>query len=135
MLLVADILLIIHVLLAAFITFGFLLIPLGARRHWGFVRSRRLRLLHLGGILVVAAEALLGIACPLTVWENLLRGGDAEAGFIATAVRHLLYYDVPLWIFSVVYVTAAVLALVLWRAVPPAPRARLLPAAKSGSPP
>lgn len=118
--LLADILLILHLVIAAFITLGFLLIPLGARLRWHFIRHRGLRRLHLLGILVVAAESLLGIACPLTVWEDWLRGGaDADGGFIARGARLLLYYDVPLWVFAATYVAGAMLALVLWFAVPP----------------
>jgi hypothetical protein len=118
----ADVILIAHALIAGFITLGFVAIPLGAWRGWRFVYRRGLRLAHLGGILFVAAEALLGVACPLTLWEDAVRGGGAaeQAGFIARGIRSLLYYDVPLWAFTVVYAGAAVLAVWLWRRVPPA---------------
>lgn len=123
MVLLADIILVAHFLVAAFITLGFVVIPLGAWLSWDFVRRRGLRLIHLAGILFVAAETALGVMCPLTVWENALRGGgNYEIGFIARWVRWLLYHDVPLWIFGAIYVAAAVLALLLWRWVPPASR-------------
>lgn len=123
MALLADITLVVHFLIAAFITLGFAVIPLGAWFDWRFVRHRNLRLAHLGGILFVAAETALGVMCPLTVWEDALRGGGGyETGFIARWVRGLLYYDVPLWMFGAIYVAAAILALLLWRWVPPASR-------------
>lgn len=125
--LLADVLLVIHAVIAAFITLGFVVIPLGAWRNWRIARSRRLRLVHLIAILFVAAESLLGVACPLTVWEDAARRADssAQGGFIAKLLRAVLYYDVPLWWFGVTYVIAAVLALAAWWVLPPVPaRAR-----------
>lgn len=125
MTLLADILVVVHALIAAFITAGFVAIPLGAWVGWRFVRRRRLRLIHLVGILFVAGETVLGFVCPLTAWEDWLRGGNANgAGFIARWVRWALYYDAPLWLFAAVYVIAAVVALLLWRWAPPEPSRR-----------
>lgn len=115
----ADVVLVAHAFIAGAIAAGFVLIPLGAWFGWSFVRWRPLRLLHLGGIVFVAAEAVLGVACPLTAWEDALRGRGEELGFIARWVRALLYYEIPLWVFSGIYVSAAVLAVLLWVWVPP----------------
>lgn len=115
----ADLILVVHVLIAAFITLGFAVILLGAWLDWPVVRRRGWRLAHLAGNLFVAVETALGIACPLTTWEAALRGGAYDAGFIATWLRRILYYDVPLWIFGIVYVVAALFAVLLWRWVPP----------------
>ena len=71
----ADLVLAVHFCIAAFITAGFVLIPLGAAVGWRWVRQRRLRLVHAGAIAFVALESLAGMACPLTVWEAALRGG------------------------------------------------------------
>jgi uncharacterized protein DUF2784 len=63
------------------------LVYLGAARHWAWVRSWRWRLLDLGAIVVISAESLLGIDCPLTVWEDtLLRRQETATGFIAIGV-------------------------------------------------
>jgi hypothetical protein len=118
----ADVVLIVHALIACFIALGFLLIPLGGWRGWAFVRHRWLRQLHLAGILVVAAEIPLGIACPLTLWENALRGGGSDIDFVARWVRGLLYYDVPLWVFGATYLAGAIVAVGLWFWVPPVRR-------------
>lgn len=122
MTLLADVLLVIHFAIAAFITLGFIVIPLGAWKNWRIARARRLRQAHLVAMVFVAAETLLGVACPLTVWEDAARGADASApgGFIAGALRPMLYYDVPLWWFGVIYVVAALLAIAAWFALPPA---------------
>ena len=62
---VADALLVVHFLIAAFIVAGLVLVWLGAALGWRWVRNPWFRYLHLGAIGFVAAEALLGVACPL----------------------------------------------------------------------
>jgi hypothetical protein len=99
--LLADIIVVVHALIAAFITLGFVAVPVGAWLNWRLVRCRWLRLVHLVSILFVAGETVLGFVCPLTAWEDWLRGGNANgAGFIARWVRWGLYYDAPLWMFA-----------------------------------
>lgn len=116
----ANLILIIHVGIAGFIAAGFVLVPLGAALGWRWVRRRRLRLMHAGAIGFVALESLAGIACPLTVWEAMLRGGDSgETGFIGHWLGRLLYWDFPAVAFTVFYVVLALLAILLWRWVPP----------------
>lgn len=128
MTLLADIIVVVHALIAAFITLGFVVIPVGAWLNWRFVRRRRLRLVHLVGILFVAGETVLGFVCPLTAWEDWLRGGNANnAGFVAHWVRWALYYDVPLSTFAAIYVIAAAVAVWLWRWIPPEPGRRARP--------
>ncbi len=120
---VADALLVVHFLIAAFIVAGLVLVWLGAGLGWRWIRNPWFRYLHLAAIGFVAAEALLGIACPLTVWEDLLRGGVQPESFVARWVHRLLYYRAPEWIFTAAYAlwTAATL-LTLWL-VPPRRRA------------
>ncbi len=116
----ADLVLAIHVCIAGFITAGFLLIPLGAALGWRWVRHRRLRLVHAGTIAFVAMESLAGIACPLTMWEDRLRGGvSGETGFIGHWLGRMLYWDFPPAAFALLYVALALLAAWLWRSVPP----------------
>lgn len=116
----ADLVLAIHFCIAGFITAGFLLIPLGAALGWRWVRHRRLRLVHAGAIAFVALESLAGIACPLTAWEAVLRGGPSgETGFIGHWLGRLLYWDFPAAAFTGLYAALALLAIVLWRRIPP----------------
>jgi len=117
---VADALLVVHFLIAAFIAGGLPLVWIGAARGWRWVRNPWFRYLHLGAIVFVAAEALLGTACPLTVWEDLLRGGLRPASFVGRWVYWLLYYRAPDWLFAMIYLAwATASAATLW-AVPPA---------------
>jgi hypothetical protein len=120
----ADLVLLVHFALAAFIVAGIVCIGLGGILGWGWVRNRSFRIVHLAAICVVALEAIFGIACPLTVLEDRLRGGLSERGFIARWVSHLLYYDLPDWVFTVAYVTAAAATLLAWRWMPPRARRR-----------
>lgn len=119
--LLADVVVTVHAAIAAFLALGLVLIPIGGWRGWGFVRRRRLRQIHLVGMAFVAGETVFGFACPLTVWEAWLRRTHpGDVGFIAGWVRWLLFYDVPLWIFAVIYVLATGLTVLLWRWVRPA---------------
>jgi len=116
---IADALLVVHFLIAAFIVGGLPLTWLGAALRWRWVRNPLFRYLHLAAIAFVALEALLGVACPLTVWEDLLRGGLRPETFVGRWLYAALYYRAPDWLFTAAYVlwTAATL-LTLWR-VPP----------------
>jgi hypothetical protein len=117
--LLADALLVLHFLIAAFIAGGLVVTWIGALLRWKWVRNPWFRYAHLGAVVFVAGEALLGIACPLTVWEDLLRGGLRPESFVARWAHELLYYEVPQSVFTVLYVLwAAATLLTLWL-VPP----------------
>jgi len=118
---IADALLVVHFLIAAFIVGGLVLVWIGAAAGWGWVRNPWFRYLHLGAIAFVAAEAVFGVMCPLTVWEDMLRGGVRADSFVGRWVRYFLYYEAPEWVFTAAYVTWTLAALLtLWR-VPPRP--------------
>jgi Protein of Unknown function (DUF2784) len=119
----ADALLVAHFLLAAFVTGGLLLVWIGAAAGWRWVRNPWFRAVHLAAIGVIALEALAGIACPLTVWEDLLRGGLQPRSFVGRWVSALLYYDAPEDLFTSLYALWALATLVTLRLVPPRKRA------------
>jgi hypothetical protein len=121
--LLADVLLVAHFAIAAFIVGGLILVWVGAALDWRWVRNRWFRYLHLAAIGYVAAEALLGVACPLTVWEDLLRGGLRPESFVARWVQRLLYYRAPEWVFSAAYVAWTLATLLTLWLVPPRRRA------------
>lgn len=115
----ADALLVLHFLIAGFIFAGLVLVWIGAAAHWAWVRNPWFRYLHLAAIVFVAAEALLGYACPLTLWEDLLRGGVRPESFIGRWVYRLLYYNAPEWIFTTLYAVWAGATLITLRLIPP----------------
>ncbi len=110
----------------AFVTFVVLMVPciyLGRWLGWAWVRVLWLRICHLLGILVVAAQAWAGVICPLTTLEMWLRrqGGERaySGSFIEHWMRELLYWDFPGWVFVVMYTVFALLVLGTWWLVPP----------------
>lgn len=111
----ADALLVAHFLIAGFIVGGLILVWIGALAGWRWIRNPWFRYLHLAAIAFVAAEAMLGTACPLTVWEDLLRGGARPDSFVGRWVGRLLYYTAPEWLFTLLYAGWAAATLVtLW---------------------
>ena len=116
----ADVILVVHFAIACFIVLGLCLTWLGAALSWQWVRNFWFRLLHLSAIGYVAVEALAGVVCPLTLWEDALRGSIGEQpGFVARWVRRLLFYELPEWVFTTAYVAAAAATAVTWWLAPP----------------
>jgi Protein of Unknown function (DUF2784) len=115
----ADAIVVVHLSIVLFVVTMVPLVYLGAARHWAWVRRWRWRLLHLIAIAVIAAESLLGIVCPLTVWEDRLRGEQTSTGFIERWIDRILFYDAPTWVFTAAYVAFAALVAITWVAVPP----------------
>ena len=120
----ADALLVVHFAIVVFIVGGLILTWIGAALGWGWVRNPWFRYLHLGAIVFVALEALIGMTCPLTEWEDALRGGGSAESFVGRWVRYFLYYRAPEWVFAVLYVAWAAATFVTLRLVPPRARRR-----------
>ena len=124
-LLAADAVLLLHVLIVAFVVLGLLAVFAGAALSWGWVRNPVFRSLHLSAILFVAAQAWLGLVCPLTEIEMTLRakgGATAYAGsFMSHWLQELLYYEAPDWVFQAAYTAFALLVAVSWFCVRPLP--------------
>ena len=124
----ADLVLVFHTSFVVFVIFGLVFILVGAVRRWHWVRNPWFRLGHLLAIGVVVAQAWLEILCPLTNLEMTLRSraGDAVYGgsFIAHWMETLLYYDAPLWVFTLCYAVFGLLVVVSWIFIRPRPLAR-----------
>lgn len=121
--LLADLILYIHAVFVLYVVLGFALIVWGILRRWRWVRNFWFRLIHLLAIAIVTLQALCGNYCPLTVWENRLRmaaGQTAYTGsFIQYWVARLLYYDLPVWYFAILYSIFTLLVAITWIAGPP----------------
>jgi hypothetical protein len=124
--LLADLILFIHVAYAAFVLGGLLAVPLGAMLGWRWVRTPALRRAHVACTAVVAVEALVGVTCPLTWVEHLLLVASGTAGYERSFIGHLLYqllyYDAPLWMFTMAYVALAMAVTLLYYYIPPSPK-------------
>ena len=108
-----------HLAVIAFNLFGLVAIPLGAWRGWTFVRVRWWRALHLASLAVVALQALAGRACFLTIWQDDMSGSATEQPLIMRVVNGLIYWPLPMWVFTAAYAAVFVYVLALWRFVPP----------------
>ena len=115
----ADALLVLHFAIVVFIVGGLILTWIGGALGWAWVRNPWFRYAHLGAIAFVALEALVGVMCPLTLWEDALRGGARADSFIGRWVHRLLYYRAPEWVFTTLYVAWAAATLLTLRLVPP----------------
>jgi hypothetical protein len=115
----ADGVVAVHFAIVVFIVGGLILVWIGAALGWSWVRNRWFRYLQLAAIAFVAAEALAGMACPLTVWEDVLRGGAAPDSFIGRWTRRLLFYEAPEWVFTAAYCAWAAASVITLVLVPP----------------
>ena len=82
------------------------------------------RLAHLLAIVVVMAEAWLGIDCPLTTLEMWLPGG-CRAGDLFDELRPVLarapaHHRAAQWVFVLAYSLFGLLVVLAWWAFPPA---------------
>lgn len=119
----ADAILVLHVGVVAFVLLGALAIALGAWRGWRWVRGFRWRLAHVLLMGFIAAQAWLGALCPLTVWEQALRGHAGQAAYGGSFIEHwlsrLIFFEAPWWTFVAAYSVFAALIVLAWFRVPP----------------
>lgn len=119
----ADAVLFAHFGVVVFVVGGLVAIALGGPRGWHWVYGWWFRLAHLAAIGVVAAQAWLGAACPLTTLESWLRAQTGASpyhkSFIEVWGQRLLFYEAPFWVFAVAYTGFGLLVVVAWRRFPP----------------
>ncbi len=118
-LLLADFILVVHFAFVLFVVGSLPLIWIGAVAGWRWIRNLRYRVAHLAAILFVSAETAAGIWCPLTLWEDALRGTAQDKSFIARLVHSVLFYDLPVWVFTATYFAFAALVALTWWRIPP----------------
>jgi hypothetical protein len=119
----ADFVVIFHFSYIAFVVFGMLAILVGLGRGWGWVRNPWFRVAHLVAIVIVAAQALSGVICPLTMLENALRlrAGQASypGAFIGYWAHRLTFYEAPTWAFALCYTLFGLAVLGTFALAPP----------------
>ena len=112
-----------HFAVVLFNVFWLVAIPIGAWLGWRFVRNYWWRIAHLAALILVAAQAVAGRLCFLTIIQNYLQGragGEMGAPSLLTRiVTHAIYWPLPDWAFAPLYVLALVFAASLWIFVPP----------------
>jgi hypothetical protein len=119
----ADLLLLFHTLLVAFVILGLVATLVGYFRQWNWVRNIWFRLSHLVVIVIVVLQAWLGVLCPLTIWEMELRAKAGQGGYEGSFIQHwletILYYNAPDWVFILVYTLFGALVVASWFLVKP----------------
>jgi len=127
----ADVVLAIHVAVAIFVVAGLMMIVVGNLSQWTllrFVNTLWFRLMHITAVVVVVGQTWLGIICPLTTIEMLLRAKAGEATYVGSFIAHwmgrLLFYDAPPWVFIALYSAFGLAAAATWMAYPVARKTR-----------
>lgn len=117
-----------HGLFVGFVVFSLPLVLAGGLWSWRWVRNRCFRLSHLLAIALVAAQAWLGVPCPLTTWEMALRSRAGRSVYTETFIGHwlqeILFYQAPDWVFISAYTVFAGLVALAWALVRPRGRNR-----------
>lgn len=126
----ANLVLLLHVSVAAFVITGLALIVVGNVARWHWVNHLWFRLAHLVAIAVIVGEAWFGIACPLTLLEMWLRSRAGAVtyagGFIEHWLSSLLYYQAPPSVFMLAYSLFGILVVASWWYFPPKSRRSLV---------
>jgi hypothetical protein len=119
----ADAALVVHFAVVLFVVGGLVFIVAGSLRRWRLARSLWFRLAHLVAIAVVVAQAWLGAVCPLTTLEMWLRARAHQSTYAVSFVEHwmqrLLYYELPLWVFTLAYTVFGLAVVAAWWYFPP----------------
>ena len=94
----ADTILVVHFGFVTFVVGGLVTVWVGRFLGWRFARNFWFRLAHLLAMGLVLAQALGGVICPLTIWEDKLRWmageGQRYAGsFIQHWLHRVLFYE------------------------------------------
>jgi hypothetical protein len=121
--LAADILVVIHILYVAYVVVGVVVILVGLRRKWMWVRNPWFRCTHLVAILIVVYELIVKANCPLTTWEMQLRGSAGEptnqTTFMDRLLSFILVADAPQWLVTDLYFAFGIAIVLLFVFAPP----------------
>lgn len=108
----AELILILHFLVILFLVAGF---PIGL-----ILNNRRFRYYHGGALAFVTLLMILGIPCPLTLWEEELLDSSYEGSFLANWLRKIVYlaWFEPRHVFILdICFAALVFSSFIWRPV------------------
>lgn len=122
--LAADLILYLHFLYVLGVVLPIPLILIGAKRNWSWIRNKVFRRAHFCMIFFVVIESLLGIMCPLTVWEEALRRGESAGttypqGFISAWISKVMFFTFPPWVFTIQYLLVCLIVVLLYIWIPP----------------
>ena len=122
--LVADLILIIHFCIVLFVVFGLVALPIGCLKNYNWTRNIKFRGFHILLMGFITFETILGITCPLTILENILRQIEYQQSFVSYWLSHFIYWDLPAYFFVTLYSVCFFWSLIFWRVCPPNPPSR-----------
>ena len=117
--LAADLILIFHFCIVFFVVSGLVALPIGCLRNYSWTRNIKLRAAHILLLGFITLEGILGITCPLTILENILRQIEYQQSFVSYWVSHLIYWDLPTYFFVTLYSACFIWSLIFWKLHPP----------------
>ena len=117
----ADLILTLHFCIAVFLILG-LFTPIAYKFNLGFYKNYYLRLVHLMLISIVLFETLIGVICPLTIIENLLRNNDEIESFISKWLGKFLFWELNITFFILIYFICFCWTVFIWFYYPPIKR-------------
>ena len=115
----ADAILLTHAAFVVFVVASLPAIWIGAALGRRFAFNPWFRGAHLAAIAFVVVESVLGFMCPLTIWEDALRGDASGEDFIQRWIHAWLYWSSPAWVFTTIYVAFGAAVAWTWWRLPP----------------
>ncbi len=119
----ADAVVAFHLAYVSYVVVGQLIIWIGLIFKWAWVQNCWFRITHLLAIVVVALEAVFNFTCPLTSWEFSLRrlaGQSVDEGtFVGRLLDSILFWNLPPWAFTAMYIGFAVVTVATLVLAPP----------------
>ena len=119
----ADLIVFFHATYVGFIVFGLAAILLGVVLRWNWVRNFWFRAIHLIAIGIVVGESLVGMRCPLSIWEAQLRkvaGQTVYSGdFLGYWAHRLIFFRADPWVFTFIYMLFGMAVLATFLLAPP----------------
>lgn len=121
--LLADAVLALHFAIVVFVVGGLVVILAGNWLGWLWVNHWWFRIAHLAAIAFVVIQTWLGQLCPLTILESWLRELAGAAAYRESFIEHwlqrIIFYDLPFWVFTLVYTVFGLLVVLAWWLYPP----------------
>jgi len=119
----ADAVVAFHLGYVSYVVLGQLIIWIGLLFKWSWVRNPWFRWTHMLAIGIVALEAVFNFTCPLTTWESALRrmAGQTveESTFVGRLFDTVLFWNLPPWAFTTMYISFAVVTIATFVLAPP----------------
>jgi hypothetical protein len=85
--LLADVIAVAHATIAMFVVLSVAAICLGAVLNWRWTKNVTFRTTHFAVITFIMARIILGAPCPLSVWEDNIRGHKPTGAVAKLAFR------------------------------------------------